>query len=130
MGCPDDSIICKSSALTAPGKDDEDEFVSDVWTALPLLPSSPDDLVSILLKALIVDFCICCWIRLKERNELIDNCGTRVETPNCLYCQKTTILRDKSSCYSYNTVFRYSVKIRIETPKNRREQSEKKHAKS
>jgi hypothetical protein len=58
LGCPGESILRKISALTleckAPGKDDEveDEFASDNWTALPLLPSSSDELVSILLKVL------------------------------------------------------------------------------
>ena len=89
VGYPGESIIRKNSALTASGgKDDEDEFVSDMWTALPLLPSSSDVLVSSLLKALIVDFCICCWISLNERNDYIDTCGKRAESPNGLTCQE------------------------------------------
>jgi hypothetical protein len=75
VGRPGESIIRKNSAWTLEckslGKDDEDEdvFVSDTRIGLPLLPSLSDELVSILLKALIVDFCICVE---KRNDESID----------------------------------------------------------
>jgi hypothetical protein len=77
VGYPGESIIRKSSALTWPecevfGKDgaDEDEFVSDMRTGLPLLSSSSDEVVSIRLMALIVDFCIYCWIGFEETKRI------------------------------------------------------------
>jgi hypothetical protein len=94
-------------------------------TALPLLPSSSDELVSIPLKALIVDFRICCWIRLKERN--IDN-WNEGESPKSLNrkrlsCEKIYLALEVISyliyfCRSYSIPLCQNTN---ETPENRRE---------
>jgi hypothetical protein len=83
VGYPGESIIRRTSALTRLeckvfGKNgtDEDEFVSDMRIGLPLLPSSSDEHVSILLKALIVDFVSIVGPCSRKRNASIDNCGT------------------------------------------------------
>jgi hypothetical protein len=96
-GMPRESITSAKFRIDAIHKDDEDEFVSDTRTALPLLPSS-DELVSIPLKALIVDFRIC-WIRLKRangRSTIVEREVNRLEEPQ----PEKTILKKRLSCES------------------------------